>query len=311
MPPLPHTYKFQPFSKSDTICVILERLVGRIFPIFKTLEKCGEKKLTYVEVEAGVRVFVQDWGVGKPIVFIHGWPLSHEMFEYQFTQLPIHGYRCIGIDLRGYGKSDKPWGDYSFDIMADDVKKVLEALNLPDITLVGFSMGGAVSVRYMARHAGAYVAKLVLLGAATPCLTKKPDFPQGLDTAPYDNFINTCYSDRAKMNAGFGNATFHKPLSSELSNWFTNLGMQASPRATAMGVVALRDSDLRPDLAKITVPTAIFHGVHDKIAPMSITAEVNHQGIKGSKLLRFENSGHGLFYDEKDKLNEELMHFVG
>lgn len=276
---------------------------------FKVI-KSGEKKLPYVEVEAGVKVFVQDWGTGKPIVFIHGWPLSHEMFEYQFAQLPQQGYRCTAIDLRGYGKSDKPWGDYSFDVMADDVKQVLKALNLNDITLVGFSMGGAIAVRYMGRHQSERVAKLVLLGAATPCLTKKPDFPQGLDAAIYDDFIRACYTDRAKMNAEFGQATFHNPLSPDLSNWFTSLGMAASPHATAMGVVALRDSDLRPDLGKINVPTAIFHGVYDKIAPLATTAEVNHQGIKDSKLIRFENSGHGLFYDEKDKLNEELIHFI-
>lgn len=267
--------------------------------------------MSYVEVEPGVKVFVQDWGSGKPIVFIHGWPLSHRMFEYQFTQLPKLGYRCIGIDLRGYGQSDKPWGDYNYNVFADDVKKVLEALDLRDVTLAGFSMGGAVTIHYMARHAGDRVAKVALFGAAAPCLTKKPDFPQGLDNAPYDDFIKACYTDRAQMNVDFGNVTFHKPLSPKLNDWFVNLGMEASAHATAMSVVALRDSDLRPDLAKIVVPTAIFHGVHDKVAPFGITAEVNHQGINGSKLIRFENSGHGLFYDEKDKFNEELMRFVG
>lgn len=267
--------------------------------------------MSYVEVEPGIKIFVQDWGSGKPIVFIHGWPLSHKMFEYQFTQLPKHGYRCIGIDLRGYGQSDKPWGDYNYDVFADDVKKVLDALDLRDVTLAGFSMGGAVTIHYMARHAGDRVAKVALLGAAGPCLTKKPDFPQGLDNAGYDNFIKACYSDRAQMNADFGNATFYTPLSPKLSDWFTNLGMEASPHATAMCVVALRDSDLRSDLAAIGVPTAIFHGTHDQVAPFGITAEVMNKGIEGSKLIRFENSGHGLFYDEKDKLNEELMRFVG
>lgn len=233
------------------------------------------------------------------------------MFEYQLTQLPQHGYRCIAIDLRGYGKSDQPWGDYSFDVLTDDVKKVLETLNLQDVALVGFSMGGAVALRYMGRHNSAYVTKLILLGAATPCLTKKPDFPQGLDAAAYDSFIDACYSARAKLNAEFGKATFHNPLSPELGTWFTTLEMQASPHATAMGVIALRDSDLRSDLAKITVPTAIFHGIHDQVALIAITAEVNHQGIQGSKLIYFENSGHGLFYDEKDKLNQELINFIG
>lgn len=267
--------------------------------------------MPYIEVDPGVKVFVQDWGTGKPIVFIHGWPLSHEMFEYQFMQLSQQGYRCVGIDLRGYGRSDKPWGDYCFDTLADDVKQVITALNLNRITLVGFSLGGAISVRYMGRHLGAYVSKLVLLGAATPCLTQKPDFPQGLDRAIYDRFLNACYTDRAKLNAEFGKATFHTALSPELSDWFTHLGMQASPHATAMGVVALRDADLRPDLATIQVPTLICHGVHDQVAPIKITGEVIHQSIHRSELVRFEQSGHGLFYDEKDKLNQALIDFVG
>lgn len=265
--------------------------------------------MPYIEVESNVRLFFRDWGNGQPILFVHGWPYSHEMFEYQFIEL-AERYRCIGIDLRGYGKSDKPWGDYSFDSMADDIKKVIETLKLENITLLGFSMSGAICIRYMARHAGAGVSKLVLMSAAAPCLTKKPDFPAGMDKEVFDGFINTCKSDRAKMITQLNQATFNQPISSELNNWFLNLGMAASPRATIMGAVALRDADLRADLDKITVPTAIFHGVQDKTAPIEITAEVNHQGIKNSELVKFANSGHNLFYDEKDKANQELMQFI-
>lgn len=267
--------------------------------------------MPYVEVEPQVKLFVRDWGQGKPIVFIHGWPFNYQMFEYQFLQLPKQGYRCIGIDLRGYGKSDKPWCDYSFDLMADDIKKVFEALNLENITLIGFSMGGAICLRYMGRHLEAHVTKLILAAAATPCMTQKPDFPQGLDADLFDGFIRTCYEDRAKMLVELNKATFYRSISSELNNWFINLGMTASPHATVMGAVALRDTDLRSDLEKITVPTAIFHGVHDRTSPMAITAEINYQSIKKSELVRFENSAHNLFYDEKEKFNEELIRFVG
>lgn len=127
--------------------------------------------MPYVEVSPGVNVYVEDWGSGKPVFFIHGWPLSHRMFEYQFTQLPKQGYRCVGIDLRGFGKSDKPWGDYNYDIFADDVKLVLEALDLRDVTMAGFSMGGAITMRYMGRHFGERVSKVAFLGAAAPCFT--------------------------------------------------------------------------------------------------------------------------------------------
>lgn len=268
--------------------------------------------MPYVEVDPGVKVYVEDWGSGKPIFFIHGWPLSHKMFEYQFTQLPKHGYRCIGIDLRGFGKSDKPWGDYNYNVFADDVKKVLETLNLRDVTLAGFSMGGAITMHYMGRHFGERVSKIALLGAAAPCFTKRPDFRYGLEKSACDDFIKACYTDRAQLLVNFGKIFFYKEdaVSPKLGDWFHSLGMEASPHATAMCLVELRDADLREDMAKINVPTGIFHGTQDKICPFDL-AEVMSKGIKGSKIIRFEKSGHGLVVDEMEKFNQELMQFVG
>ncbi|MFB9807827.1 alpha/beta fold hydrolase [Haladaptatus pallidirubidus] len=132
--------------------------------------------MTRIEVEEGVDLFVQDWGSGTPVVFVHGWPLSHRMFEYQYIQLPREDIRCIGIDLRGYGQSSKPWSEYDFDMFADDLKAVLDELDVEDVTLAGFSMGGGVVTRYMSRHNEEHVAKLALLGAASPVLPKNRTF---------------------------------------------------------------------------------------------------------------------------------------
>lgn len=251
--------------------------------------------MNYVQVAPGISLFVSDWGEGKPILFIPGWAYGHEMFEYQFTRLTAQGYRCIGVTMRGFGHSDKPWKGYDFDTFADDLKVVLGSLSLNDITLVGFSMGGAITLRYMGKHNQANVSKLVLLGAATPCLTKKPDFPQGLDIAVYDGFIEACQTDRAALSENFAKATFHSSVSASLINTIVDMAMQASPIATIKCVEALRDSDLRPDLKAVTVPTLICHGQHDQVAPFDITAKVNHAGINSSTLIVFENSGHGLF----------------
>ena len=121
-----------------------------------------------IEGRNGVKINVEDLGgAGNPVVFIHGWPVNHNMFEYQFTELPKHGYRCIGIDLRGFGDSDKPWDGYNYDTMADDAKVVLDTLNIENAALVGFSMGGAIAIRYMARHKGTHIKKLALLGGCT------------------------------------------------------------------------------------------------------------------------------------------------
>lgn len=266
--------------------------------------------MPYVEVEPGVKVHYQDWGQGLPAVFIHGWPYSAEMYEYQYQALVPQGVRAIGLDLRGFGRSDQPWMDYSFDVFADDVHRVLDTLDVRDVTLIGFSMGGAVALRYMGKYAGNRVARLALLGAATPCLTVKPDFPQGLDGAVYDGFITACLTDRARLNDDFGALTFNQPIGEALARWFMSMGMQASPQATLRCVELLRDGDLREDARSVRVPTLIAHGVHDQVAPIGITAEVNHALIGGSRLVRFEESGHGMFLDERERLNAELLAFI-
>jgi non-heme chloroperoxidase len=266
----------------------------------------------FIEVETNVRLHIRDWGQGKTIVFIPGWPLSHEMYEYQFTQLPKQGYRCVGITLRGFGKSSKPWGEYTYDVFADDVKKVLEALDLRDVTLAGFSMGGAIALHYMARHKGERVSKLALFGAAAPSFTKRHGFQYGLEPTAVNGFIESCYADRAKLNEDFGKIFFRSEnaVSLKLGEWFHNMGMEASPHATAACLIALRDTDLRGDMAKVNVPTMILHATQDKICLFKL-AEAMAAGIRGAKLIGFENSGHALFYEEKEKFNTELMNFVG
>lgn len=269
-------------------------------------------KTDLIEVEKNVSLDIRDWGNGKVIVFIPGWPLSHEMFEYQFTQLPLRGYRCVGITLRGFGRSSKPWDGYNYDIFAADIGKVLETLDLHDVTLAGHSMGGAIALHYMARHKSKRVSRLALIGAAAPSFTSRPGFPHGMETKAVDALIELCHKDRAKLNADFGKIFFRSEdaVGAELAAWFQNMGMEASPNATARCLEALRDTDLRDDLKNISVPTAIFHGLQDKICPFALAESMN-TGIKGSKLISYENSGHGLFYEEKDRFNAELMNFIG
>src|SRR5664279_6053026 len=134
----------------------------------------------FIEVDDNVFLNIRDWGNGNVIVFIPGLPFGHEIFEYQFTWLPQYGYRCIGISMRGFGKSSKPWGEYTYDVFADDLQSVFESLALTNVTLVGFSMGGAIALRYMSRHNGDKIANLVLCGAAAPSFTTRPGFPFGI-----------------------------------------------------------------------------------------------------------------------------------
>lgn len=259
----------------------------------------------------GVSINIEDIGSGTPIVFLHGWPVNHKMFEYQFTELPKHGYRCIGIDLRGFGESDKPWSGYNYDTMVDDVKSVLDTLDLHNVVLVGFSMGGAIAIHYMARYQGQKIGKLVLLGAAAPCFTKREDFPYGIDKAAVDDLIKQTYLDRPSMLKNFSEiffANFEK-LSPEFKIWNLSLGLAASAHATIQCALELKEADLRSDLAMIKVPTLIVHGTSDKICLFDL-AKFMHDRIKGSRLVPVENAGHAFYYEEKEKLNTELVNFI-
>ncbi|WP_315907123.1 alpha/beta hydrolase [Priestia koreensis] len=260
----------------------------------------------YVNVEENVNVFVEDIGQGKPVVFIHGWPLSHKMYEYQFNALPAYGYRCIGIDLRGFGKSDRPFDDYSYDRMADDIRAVVDALSLENFALVGFSMGGPICIRYMTRHQGHQANKLVLLGAAAPSFTQRENYPYGSTKEEVDTLIHGMYRDRPKTLAEFGTQFFASNVSEPFQEWFTGLNLEASGHGTIRALEALRDEDLRGELADIQAKTYIFHGKKDQICPFEF-ATIMHDHIPNSQLIPFEESGHGLFYDELEYFNTKLV----
>lgn len=265
----------------------------------------------YVKVEPDVKIYVEDVNQcgRKTILFIHGWPANHKLFEYQFDVLPAMGYRCIGIDIRGFGKSDKPWGDYSYNRLADDVRAVVDTLSLQNFTLAGHSVGGAIAVRYMARHKGYGVSKLALFGAAAPSITQRPDFPYGLSQQEVNKLIEETYTDRPKMLEGFGDLFFFQHVTRPFSDWFFQLGLQAAGWSTAAVLGSLRDEVLFTDLAKIHVPTLILHGVHDKVCRFPLAIAQN-KGIRNSILVPFENSGHGLMWEERDKFNKQLIQFI-
>lgn len=263
----------------------------------------------YIETGDGVKLFVEDIGQGRPIVFLHGWPLNHKMFEYQFITLAEHGFRCIGIDQRGFGLSDAPWEGYSYDRLADDVREVIVQLGVRDAILVGFSIGGAIATRYMARHAGYGISKLVLAGPATPVFVEQPDYPHGSPVKNVTNLIVSAHLDRPKMVQDVGAMFFNKNGSTAFEAWFAALGVSASAQGTLQSLYSLRDEDLRSDLPQIAVPTAIFHGTEDKIAPYEL-AQLTGAAIPGSITVAFEESGHGLMFDEPSKFNEELLAFI-
>ena len=267
----------------------------------------------YIKVDKNVKIYVEDLNPdGKcTILFIHGWPASQKMFEYQFNQLPQLGFRCIGVDTRGFGKSDRPVCGYDYDRLADDIHCIIKALDLEDITLLGHSTGGAIAVRYMARHKGYGVSKLILCAAAVPTVAQRPNFPYGVPQQTVFDIIKGTYSDRPNMLQGFGNIFFYQHITQAFSDWFFQLGLEAAGWATAeVAKTWLEDDQLFNDLEEICVPTLILHGIHDKVILPPLT-KYQHQHIRNSTFIPFRFSGHGLFYDECDKFNREVAQFAG
>jgi non-heme chloroperoxidase len=245
----------------------------------------------------------------KTILFIHGWPGNHNLFEYQFNQLPKLGYRCIGIDVRGFGMSAKPWDGYDYNRLSDDIRGIMEALHLNNITLGGHSTGGAIAIRYMARHQGYGVSRLALFAAAAPSLIQRPNFPYGLPKQAVLDIIQGTYHDRPNMLRNFGNMIFHNYITAAFSDWIFNLGLQASSWATAAIANTWLDEELFRDLDAINVPTLILHGLDDQVClyPLAVAQK---NAIRNAKLVPFESCGHFLFYDQLEKFNNELVQFI-
>lgn len=266
----------------------------------------------YLKGKDNINIYIEDLNseCEKTIVFLHGWPGDHNLFEYQFDYLSQKGYRCIGIDQRGFGKSDKPLKGYDYDTLSDDLGCIVEQLDLKDFTLLGHSTGGAIAVRYMARHKEYGVNKLILCGAAVPSLIKRSCFPYGIKREVVLNIINGTYTDRPKMLNDFGRIFFYSKVSKYLMEWFFQIGLKASGWSTAeIAKTWLGEEKLFEDVKEIHAKTLIIHGIHDKVCLFPL-AQQQKEMIKNSKLVKFDKSGHATFIDEKDKFNKEIVKFI-
>lgn len=272
--------------------------------------------MPFIQARDGTNLFYTDWGSGPPVVMLHGWPLSSDMWEYQRPFLSNHGLRTIAYDRRGFGRSDQPWSGYDYDTFADDLAAVLEKLDLTGVTLVGFSMGGGEVARYLSRHGSQRIAKAVLLAAVTPFLLKTDDNPDGAGQEVFDEMVEGLNKDRPHFLAGFGKDKFmnaaltHQKASVEGLLWTQQIALMASPKATIDCVRAFSATDFRPDLASFTVPTLIIHGNHDKTVPLEISGQKAAQMIPGSRLIEYDGAPHGLFVTDKDRLNADLLDFI-
>ncbi len=251
-----------------------------------------------------IRLHYTDQGQGPTVVLIHGWPQSHEAWEYQLGELPKHGVRVVAYTRRGFGNSSKPWDGYDYDTLADDLKAVLDELDLQNVTLVGFSMGGGEVARYMSRHGGHRVAKVVFVAAVTPYLLKTDDNPDGVDQSTFDGMIENLRKDRFDFLRTFGKMFYgegplSKPVSQATLDWSQRMAELGSPRATEACVRAFSTTDFRRDLQTIRVPALVIHGDDDKTVPIKKSADRMGEYLKHATYITYDGAPHGLFITDK------------
>ena len=262
-----------------------------------------------------INIYYEDFGKGKPVVFIHGWPLSGAMWEYQVTQLSQQGIRCITYDRRGFGKSDWPFDGYDYNTLTGDLKALLDELDLKDVTLVGFSMGGGEIAKYFSLHGGARISKIVLVSAVLPYMLQTNENPEGVPLEMVEVMNKGIIDDRPGFMETFnkdffGVSMINHPVSDAfLANSLTQV-MKSSPIATLQCAKSFSSTDFRKDVEKINVPTLIIHGDADKIVPIKATGEESAKLISGASFIVYESEPHGLWYTAKERLNQDLYDFI-
>jgi non-heme chloroperoxidase len=267
-----------------------------------------------IETRDGTRLFHRDWGIGPPVVFVAPWALTVDWWEYQMTCLSSEGLRCIGYDRRGHGRSDEPGRGYDFKTLSDDLATVIDRLGLRGVTLVAHSMGAGEVVRYVARHGASRVSGIVLIAPITPFTLKTPDNPDGVERADLEKGRVALSHDRPGQIAAAAPAFFcvdRNQVSPATLTWWTDMLLeQCSLKVMVDLHRVFTETDFRPDLRKITVPTLIVHGDHDQSTKLERTGRPTAQLIAGSRLLIYEGAAHGLPITHMDRLNRDLLAFA-
>ena len=262
-----------------------------------------------------VNIFYQEYGTGTTVIFIHGWPLNHEMWEYQLTELPKHNLRCIAYDRRGFGKSDRTWEGYDYDTLASDLHELITQLNLTNVVLVGFSMGGGEIARYIGKYGSDRISKIIFISSVTPFRLKTDDNPDGTEKAAFDATIEKIQTDRPAFLVEFAKKFYgvdesNSAVSESILEWNQTLCLMSSAKATTDCVSSFSETDFRKDLSKIKVPTLIIHGDADKTVPIKVSGNKTAELIPHAKYIVYKDAAHGLFITEKEKLNIDILHFI-
>ena len=263
----------------------------------------------------GTKLSYKDWGQGKPVVLLHGWPLTGDTFDDMAIALAEKGYRAIIPDRRGFGRSDQPWDGNDYDTYTDDVVAILDDAGVQEnVAFVGFSMGGGEVARFQSKYPGK-TAAAVLISAVVPYMLQTDDNPDGVPQSTFDEMTAGMKEDREHFFTGFfkdfyGVGTLSSPVSDEvlMNSWRQT--MMAGTRNTLAAAKAFATTDFRPDLASFQAPTLIIHGTADKTVPIDATGRVAAREIAGATLIEYEGSAHGLFATDKQRLIDDVVSFL-
>lgn len=262
-----------------------------------------------------IDLYYEDHGTGKPVVLVHGWPLSSKSWEKQVPALIDAGYRVVAYDRRGFGNSAKPTLGYDYDTLAGDLHTLMTELDLAGATLVGFSMGGGEVARYLGTYGNNRVERAVFISAIPPFLLKTADNPEGVEGSAFDGFMESIAADRPAFLTGFFQDFYNVDvyggdrISDEVLRLSWNIAAAASPRGTLDCVPAWL-TDFRGDLAKIDVPVLVIHGDADRIVPFPASGKRIHDTVEGSRLVVIEGGPHGITWTHAGEVNRELLGFL-
>ncbi|SKB07110.1 non-heme chloroperoxidase [Prosthecobacter debontii] len=271
-----------------------------------------------ITTQDGTQIYFKDWGSksGQPVVFSHGWPLSSDSWEAQMLFLANHGYRVIGHDRRGHGRSSQSWEHNDMDGYADDLAELMEQLDLKNVVLIGFSTGGGEITRYIGRHGSSRVAKAVLVSAVPPLMVKTEANPGGLPIEVFDGLRAASLADRSQLYSDIASGPFFgynrpgaKP-SQGIIDAFWMQGMMGGHKNTFDSIKAFSETDFTEDLKKFDVPTLIIHGDDDQIVPFPAAGLASSKLVKDSQLIVYPGAPHGITDTHKDQLNADLLAFI-